>query len=245
MAQISQVFISDNNGAMGKELESLTQSVKRINENMGAKYKLYLDSEIKELMIKRFPPEVLSAYESLIPYAYKADLARYCILHEEGGWYFDIGMNSAVKQLQIPEKVSLIAFRENHRVHTSTNFACDNCVIYAKPRSRYLSKAIELVLENVKNKYYGQTSLCPTGPSVWGRAIALVGVDDTTIFGDSVELTPSHNKKNKAIVLPDGTILAFKKSTQPGNLAMMGANGTNNYIQLWQNRSIYKEQIHA
>ena len=236
--QITQIFISRNNAAMGQQLENNSRTVKGLAK--GARYKLYGDDEIRKLLQDRFPSEVLAGYESLAPYAYKADLARYCILHEEGGWYFDIGMRSAVTQIQVPSEVSLIAFREINK-YTLTSYACDNCIIYSKPRGPTTAKAIELALENIRQENYGLTPLCPTGPSLWGRAIALTGADKSIIFGDSIELTPLHNIMNKAMVLPDGTILAFKKSAAGGDLQSLGATGTNNYNEFWHSRSVYKK----
>ena len=64
----------------------------------------------------------------------------------------------------------------------------------------------------MKNNCYGLTPLCPTGPSLWGKAIASIGIDQNVIIGDFMELTPIHNKKNKAMVLPDGSIFAFNKA---------------------------------
>ena len=38
--------------------------------------------------------KVRAAYDSLNPLAYKADLARYCILYKNGGWYLDVGLTA-------------------------------------------------------------------------------------------------------------------------------------------------------
>ena len=54
----------------------------------------------------------------------------------------------------------------------------------------------------------------PYRPTLWGKAIT-VGTDQNVIIGDFIELTPNHNKKNKAMILPDGTIFAFNKNA-PG-----------------------------
>jgi Glycosyltransferase sugar-binding region containing DXD motif len=239
MTNISQIYLSDNNSAMGRQLERNSLSIRELIQE--AKYRLYGDGEIKELIRNKFPPGVLAAYEALTPYAYKADLARYCILHEEGGWYFDIGMRSAGMQIQqVPSEVSLLAFRDINR-YTLTSYACDNCIINSKPKGPAVAKAIELVVENVEQEYHGLTPLCPTGPNLWGRAIAMTGVDKSVIFGDSIELTSLHNNKNKAMVLPNGTILAYKKRSSGGDLLSLGAAGTNNYNELWHNRRVYQK----
>jgi hypothetical protein len=40
-------------------------------------------------------------------------------------------------------------------------------------------------------------------------------------------------------VLPDGTIFAFHKPAGSGDLTTLGATGTNNYVELWQQRRVY------
>ena len=47
----------------------------------------------------------------------------------------------------------------------------------------------------MKNNYYGLTPLCPTGPTLWGKAIASIGIDQNVIIGDFMELTPTIKKE--------------------------------------------------
>lgn len=51
--------------------------------------KIMLDSECREFLKNYFPQNVVEAYDSLIPGAFKADLFRYCYLYIFGGCYFD------------------------------------------------------------------------------------------------------------------------------------------------------------
>ena len=99
--------------------------------------------------------------------------------------------------------------------------------------------AIDQVLEHCRTDYFGVTPLCPTGPNLWGRAIAIQGVISSLAFGDSIEFTAQYHLSNKAFVMPDGRILAYKKTSAPGDLQSLGAEGTNNYLSLWQQRRIY------
>lgn len=236
---ISQIFISDSCASMGPQLEEAASAIKGLFKD--CIYTLYGAEEIYELISKKFSHDVLRAYESLVPYAYKADLARYCILYEHGGWYFDIGMRHAGTVVGVDSNTSIIAFRDINR-YSLTNYACDNCIIYAKARHASLAKAIELIINNVNNKFYGQTPLCPTGPSLWGRALAITGLDSGVLFGDAIELTPNHKRKNKAMILPDGTILAYKKPSGGGDLRSLGATGTNNYNIFWREKRVYTHQ---
>ena len=51
---------------------------------------LYDDADCRSFIEANFDEEVLSAYDKLIPGAYKADLWRYCVLYKNGGIYLDI-----------------------------------------------------------------------------------------------------------------------------------------------------------
>ena len=95
-----------------------------------------------------------------------------------------------------------------------------------------LQLAIDQVLEHCRTNYFGVTPLCPTGPNLWGRAIAIEGASSSLAFGDSIELTAESQLSNKALVLPDGRILAYKKPSAPGDLQSLGTEGTNNYLSL-------------
>jgi len=234
--QLSQIYLSDDNQAMGEVLEANAKIA--MQSLPGFKYKIYNDHEIKELLFSSFSSDALTAYNSLAPYAYKSDIARLCILHVFGGWYIDIGLRLTGTRITVPSNLSLLAFRDDNR-HTLNGHACANGAIYATPRHPATAKAIELIIENTKNQYYGVTPLCPTGPTLWGRAIAMTGVDATYAFGDFLELTPLHSKKNKAMVMPDGTIFAFNKQSEGGDLKSLGAKGTNNYNHFWHSKNVY------
>ena len=182
---------------------------------------------------------IFKTYKKLKPYSYKCDFARYCILFKKGGWYFDIGLK-VVKRVELKDSTDLVIFRDLNK-YTSTSWSCAPGIIYARREQPILGKAIELIVENTKNNFYGLSPLCPTGPSLWGRAIASVGINENTIIGDFIELTPSFQKKNKAMVLPDGTIFAFNKDAPGGDLESLGCKGVNNYNDFWFNKNIYGE----
>ena len=69
---------------MNECVESLKQ------DNPEFKHQLFDDQACRELIRDKFPPDVLHAYNSLYPGAYKADLWRYCVLYVYGGIYLDI-----------------------------------------------------------------------------------------------------------------------------------------------------------
>jgi hypothetical protein len=50
---------------------------------------LFNDAACREFIAREYPPDVLFAYDRLIPTAFKADLWRYCVLYKYGGVYLD------------------------------------------------------------------------------------------------------------------------------------------------------------
>ncbi len=51
---------------------------------------LFCDSDCRSFIAREYPPDVLMAYDRLIPTAFKADLWRYCVLYKYGGVYLDV-----------------------------------------------------------------------------------------------------------------------------------------------------------
>jgi mannosyltransferase OCH1-like enzyme len=235
--QVSQIFITDDDSIeLPPYLQYATGTVKEVFAN--CEYKLYSNSELRSLIAQYYDDEVVWAYDTLKPYSYKADLGRFCILNAIGGWYFDIGVR-AVAPVEIGERIKFLAFRDIQRF-SFTSFACATTVLYSRPNNHALAIAIRQIVENCKNKYYGITPLCPTGPTLLGQSLARHGSDADYVFGDYLELTPLHEQKNRAFVLPDGTIMAWSKPAGGGDLTALGAGKTNNYNELWANRSAYE-----
>ena len=151
--------------------------------------------------------------------------------------YFDIGVR-AFNAVDIGDRVEFLAFRDIQRF-SYTSWACATTVLYSKPNNAALQTAIEMIVANCIQQYYGITPLCPTGPTLLGKALALNGSQANFVYGDYLELTPTHDQKNRAFVLPDGTIMAWSKPAGGGDLTGLGAKGVNNYNELWAARKVY------
>ena len=83
----------------------------------------------------------MKAYEALKPYAYRADLARYCLLHEYGGLYADLSY-FFVAPVPMPEDKAVV-FRGNL---VSSPWDTSNGIIYAQPGFKAFECAIKLVM---------------------------------------------------------------------------------------------------
>jgi len=240
-ANLSQIFISSNNDS------ELSDPLKFFVDNTRAKfinhtYRLFNDQVIQEFIAKHYSAEVLQAYMGIKPFAFKADLARYCIIYELGGWYIDLGILWNMNVTAV-SGLDLIVFKDRQE-QCSSSWAIHNGAFWAKARHPALATAIDSVVHNYKRRYYGVTSLCPTGPNVFGSAIAKGGASEKTLIGKFIDLTPDCAYKNTAFVFPDGKIAAFYKPGMigdQGRLIKLQQEGTNDYNDFYSQRNIYGE----
>jgi hypothetical protein len=120
---------------------------------------------------------------------------------------------------------------------------CSNGLIYSTPNNNIFLDCLDIICFNFKNSYYGRSPLSPTGPSVFGQALCSSHRDKNIIFGQYLALTPSHNQKNYAFVLPNGRIIAYGKKTHGITTGLKEFGVVNdeksNYHKLWVDRNIY------
>jgi mannosyltransferase OCH1-like enzyme len=233
---ISQIYLSDSEDqSLSPFLDYATTTVKTAFPN--DHHTIYNKESLRQFIADNYDPDVLWAYDSLRPYSYKADLGRFCLLNKLGGWYLDIAVR-VVNPVEVGDRIEWLAFRDIQRF-SYTSWACATTVLYSKPNNPALVTAIEMIVNNCHEKYYGITPLCPTGPTLLGQALAANGGNPNFVYGDYLELTPTHEQKNRAFVLPDGTIMAWSKPSGGGDLTGVGAKGVNNYNELWAQRQVY------
>lgn len=238
--QIHQILIDDSNKLPDK-LPNYAQFC--INEMVRlfpyAIPHLYSGEELESFINDKFGKEVLTAYLSLKPYSYKSDLARACLLNYYGGIYVDLNTRF-INTLPIEHisKYSFFAFRDYHAL-SQKSWAVSTTIQYSKPKSAVTTKVIDIILENVKNKYYGDWAHFPTGPAVLGKAIMDSQHEEVTTCGEIFCLTPFHDQKWFSFILDNADIIALRKPTVGGDIESLGFAGTNNYVEMWKAKDVY------
>jgi mannosyltransferase OCH1-like enzyme len=142
-------------------MHNATLKIRKLNPRFN--YCFYDDNDCYNFIKTNFDEEVLNAYNKLIPGAYKADLWRYCVLYKFGGIYLDIKyvpVNN-FRFINLTEKEHWVLDIDNNNIY--------NALIVSLPKNPILFKAIYKIVENVKNCYYGPSSLHPTGPGLLSR----------------------------------------------------------------------------
>lgn len=135
------------------------------SQNPEFNHYLFDDNDCREFIKKYFKPDVLEAYDNLIPGAYKADLWRLCVLFIKGGIYIDIKFScvNGFKLIELTEQEHFVKDRPINSIY--------NALMSCNPGNFFLFKSIRQIVHNVKNKYYGEHPLSPTGPIMLGKVI--------------------------------------------------------------------------
>lgn len=209
-------------------------------------YRLFLEEDVLELLKDKFTDPVQQAYQSLKPFAYRADLARYCILFEYGGLYADLSYYF-VRPVPMPKNIPVV-FRGNL---VSAPWDTSNGIIYMPPRHKALAQAIKMVCANVQRRYFGATALCPTGPALFGKALATTCEAEEIITGRA-SLTKREQVQHLVphMVLPgddhihcqslkEGLVAVKRKPLASTGLGELGITTGNAYREMWEKRQVY------
>jgi mannosyltransferase OCH1-like enzyme len=231
---VHQILISDLEDVT-PFVPIVTTSIKKYFNPKKYKYILWTKEDIRNFITNNFDNEVLAAYDKLKPYAYKADLARYCIVYVLGGWYVDIN----IKMIAIPpitDSFDMCLIRDYNNGTRVAPWQLANGFFYAKPKHPALLNAINMVVQHTKDLFYGKRTLSVTGPELFGSAVAAIGWDSNHntnyLVGDFVN---NFDLNRKQFVF-NNKVIALHKQSLGGEV---GIKGTNNYVEMWHNRDIY------
>jgi len=205
----------------------MAQAVNRLKmNNPRFKYFLFDDNDCKDFIKNNFDSKVLNAYNSLIPGAFKADLWRYCVLYKNGGFYLDI-------KYEPFNNVKFIHFTESeHLVYDLNNYDIYNAFMVCLPGNELLMKAINKIVENVENKFYGNSTLEPTGPRLLSKFITVNEKKNIDMNHKVID-----NDLNKRIIVYKG--ITILKSYDGYLKELNSYKKVDHYTQLWHNKNIY------
>ena len=203
------------------------QAIKKLREsNPRFRYYLFDDNDCRNFIRNNFDKQVLNAYDRLIPGAYKADLWRYCILYKYGGIYLDIKYYpvNGFKLFNLLKKEHWVLDNDKHGIY--------NALMVCKPNNEILLKAINQIVLNVKNKFYGNGFLEPTGPGL----LAQYFTNEQKEKFDTKHILTGQHDFDKYILFNNHKIL----KCYPGYFNERGKYSTKkHYSELWKQRNIY------
>ena len=201
---------------------------KLINDNPEFNVYLYDEDECREFINNHFSTDVLNAYNALIPCSYKSDLWRFCVLYINGGIYVDIKYQCVnnFKFIALTEKEHFV--RDRPEGHTYT------ALIITLPQNDILLKCINQIVENVNNKFYGNTSLDPTGPGLLGSFFTNDEISAFEIYFASSII--EHKLNEHYMVYKDSIVLSNFKGYREEQSQFQK---NKYYTLLWEDKNIY------
>lgn len=228
---VHQIYISDVK-------DDVPASVLRTAKLCGRNHRIWNIELIREFLIAEYPdPRFIQTFDKLKPYAYKADFARYCILNYFGGYYVDASIVN-FKPFKV-SGVDMLVFRDGYSSESHSSWNVSNGMFYSIPNNDVLKEAINQVISNVKVDYYGKHPTWPTGPSVFGKALALNGDKINLQVGILIYRTIWRN----AFLLPNGDVCARGKRRIHRhwllNILKVERSEFSNYGKSWKRKDCY------
>jgi mannosyltransferase OCH1-like enzyme len=118
-----------------------------IELNPEYEYKIFDNDEVRLFIKKNFNRETLTAYDLIIPGAFKADFFRYCYLYINGGCYFDC------KQILRTSLRNIINKNDTFLICKDAGDGYFNALIFPIPKNDLLLKTINVCVSNIYNYY--------------------------------------------------------------------------------------------
>lgn len=208
-------------------------------ENPGYTIKLWTLKSARDFLIKEFPKQVINCFDNLIPYAFKSDFFRYCVIYKLGGWYSDLkqvclesnllnNIKMVKRDIYLYKDVAHVKYEDSN-----VDYCIQNAFFGAYKNNKFLYECIKKTIENTKNKEYGECIRCAAGSvCVIGKIFYQLGYDDSYFVGyfDRNHLGAYfYNNFGDEIIL-------HKCFGCGGNSIKNG----NDYTKHWENKSLYK-----
>ena len=202
------------------KMQENVNRMKKVNPEFNVQ--LFDDNDCRYFIKNNFHKDILTAFDTLKPGAYKADLWRLCILYINGGIYADIKLNciNNFKFIALTEREHLVIdLPDNWK---KGEIGLYNALLVAKPKNILFFRCINKICENVKNKYYGHSDLYPTGPGLLGEEyVKMLRENESTMNIQSelnkldlcynISLTKENIIFNEQIIFNNIPILNFYK----------------------------------
>lgn len=213
-----------------------------VEMNQDYQYRYFDSNDCRDFIASNFNRDVLDAYDTLIPGAYKADLWRYCILYINGGVYADSAMicKTSLRDFIDKDDEFITAIDQGVKGGIYNAFICST------QKNPILKRAIDLVVQRVSNREYGYRDLYPTGPIALGDAINdILGRERGTDFSmdnnthqlkllirrDMIPVGIVYDSSGRELIITKYDCFILEKKTW---------SKLPSYSDLWRERKIYR-----
>ena len=196
------------------------------NENPEFEYLLYTTESAREFIRNHFDTIVLHAFDSLVPFSFKADLFRYCVMYICGGIYLDMKFES-VNGFRFSELIE----KEQYVLDVDGN-SIYNALLICKPQSKVMFKCIFQIVKHVKDKDYTDCDLSITGPGMIKHMVKTELKTESRLKHECI----NYNK----YILRDGIPILKNYHRYYEDTPKCGQKS---YLEYWMNREIYLDII--
>uniref|UniRef100_A0A6C0KMP8 Alpha 1,4-glycosyltransferase domain-containing protein n=1 Tax=viral metagenome TaxID=1070528 RepID=A0A6C0KMP8_9ZZZZ len=225
------IFQTWHSKILPHEMAKTVENIKLTNPAFS--YHLFDDDDCYKFIKANFDETVLEAFNRLIPGAFKADLWRYCVLYKLGGIYLDIKYKP-VKDFKF---INLV--EKEHWVLDADKIGIYNGLMICKPGNHILYSAINQIVENVSNNFYGEKSLEPTGPLLLEKYFNDEEKNDFDMkhtfyinYKKYICFSPSNKSKSEDYIIFE--------TYNNYNIELNDNAKVPHYSILWEQRNIYK-----
>jgi len=210
-------------------LKNLFKKIIKNNPSFTIKY--FDNSACRKFITQHFTKKVLYAFDNLLPGAYKADLWRYCVLYQNGGVYGDLTQQYMVPLDQLIDRNhDRLVLVKDRLVPLCMHHGIQISFMAAVPKLPVFMDAINMIVDNVKNKNYGCNPSAVTGPNLFRTAL------DRSSIPFRLELV----QKGSAIKRIDNGKLVIKTKLANHN-KIIKKNIKNNYVIRWLLHNVFKK----
>ena len=209
-------------------------------------YYLYSDESSLEFIKTHYEQEVVDAFNSLKPGAYKSDLWRYCILYKLGGVYLDIKYSSVVPLYSIVKANPVIYTKDlDNNCSKFSNFTFRtgiyNAFMVSPPNNEIFKESINEIVYSCKHKLYRENSLDITGPCHLSR---IIEKHDQSININKLEFYHGYNTIIPFWIISQIPIIYYKGETiikgySDYRREQKFFQNKEHYSSLWDTRNIY------
>jgi mannosyltransferase OCH1-like enzyme len=203
------IFMTWDNKDMPINMKKSVEMV--MSKNSEFNFYIYDDEDCRNFLKKYFISDIVNAFDNLIPGAFKADLWRYCVLYYYGGIYQDIKFQPVGNF----NYISLLDKEYFVRDIKTSGSGIYNAFMVCKARNEILFKCIKQIIENVKNKFYGSSSLEPTGPLLMKKFFIKKEIDNLELYNKSLFISGICKDNKKILDFYKGYRIEQKKSSKP------------------------------
>ena len=213
---------------------------------LNSKYYYFNDNNSRIFIQKNYNFNILKAYDSLIPTAYKADLFRYCVLYKYGGIYGDL-TQTIMKNINInKDNIDMLLVKDRDACKNNNNIQIS--FIATIPNNKFFKYLIDNITDNILKKRKGICPLDITGPTAFGKYFCKyfkissikLGINNYTgINNDTYKINIPFYMLNKDYII-DLDKNHIIKNKMNGHNKIIYKSSKNKYHYQWMNNIIYK-----